>query len=58
VWGYFKDYASDKEKESFLKNMMLLEEGKISTKRIKKQLWNMAEKYKQTYLLNCYYFNL
>lgn len=58
VWGYFKEYASDKEKESFLKNMMLLEKGKISTQRIKKQLWSMAEKYKQTYLLNCYYFNL
>ncbi|WP_300379995.1 UV DNA damage repair endonuclease UvsE [Clostridium sp.] len=56
VWGYFKDIASDKEKSKFLLNIEKFNEKEISIKRIKNDLWKMAEKYNRVYLLDSYYF--
>ena len=56
IWGYFKNSSSDKEKKSFLKNIDDYEQGKISLKTLKNFLWKMAVKYRQTCLLNSYYF--
>lgn len=56
VWGYFKDIATDKEKNSFFKSIEDYKQGKVSLNRIKNQLLKMSVKYNQTYLLNSYYF--
>jgi UV DNA damage endonuclease len=58
VWGYFKDIASVKEKEYFLKTLDQFEKGITSIKTIKNYLWKMSVKYNQVYLLNSYYFIL
>lgn len=57
IWGYFKDIASDREKERFFSNIEKYKEGKISLRTIKNNLWKMAVKYDEPYLLNSYYFN-
>ncbi|MFT8351961.1 UV DNA damage repair endonuclease UvsE [Clostridium saccharoperbutylacetonicum] len=56
IWGYFKNKASANEKEIFLKNVDKYEQGKISIKVIKNMLWKLAFKYKESYLLDSYYF--
>jgi UV DNA damage endonuclease len=56
VWGYFKEVASDKEKEVFEKKLKLYQEGKQSILPVKKQLWQLSQKYKQEYLLQSLYF--
>lgn len=55
VWGYFKEICSEKERIEFLRR---LEKAKIAVdfKGVKKNLYRMAERYQQEYLLNCYYF--
>lgn len=58
VWGYFKEMASVKEKESFSKNIQNFEQGKISINTIKNSLLKMTVKYNEQYLLNSYYFLL
>lgn len=58
IWGYFKDIALDKEKESFLNKIENYKKGKISLKTIKSSLWKMSVKYNQSYLLNSYYFTI
>jgi UV DNA damage endonuclease len=55
VWGYFKDTASKKEKEKFLKMIDQFTSGKISEKSIKNFLKRLAEEQEQAYLLNSYY---
>lgn len=56
IWGYFKDIASDKEKNDFFKSIEAYKQEKISVSPIKNKLWKMAGKYNQSYLLNSYYF--
>ncbi|WDC83676.1 DUF1722 domain-containing protein [Caloramator sp. mosi_1] len=51
MWGYFKDRATDKE---FVKFHQLLSSKDYS--KAKMFLNKLAEKYKQEYLLNSYYF--
>lgn len=58
VWGYFKDIASDKEKESFIKKVQGCQQGKTTVTSIKNVLRKMAVKYEQTYLLDSYYFDI
>lgn len=58
IWGYFKNKASLKEKEIFLKNVDKYEQGKISIKVIKNMLRKLAFKYKEYYLLDSYYFSI
>ena len=56
IWGYFKKKATDREKNSFLNNIEKYEQGQTSLKTIKNNLWKMAVKYNQSYLLDSYYF--
>ena len=56
VWGYFKDVATDKEKNSFLKTMENYQQGKTSLGTVKSFLKKMGVKYQRTYLLDSYYF--
>lgn len=56
IWRYFKDIASDTEKENFRRNLQKYQQGKITVGPIKDNLRKMAVKYHKTYLLNSYYF--
>lgn len=56
VWGYFKKNASYNEKKKFYNSIEMYKKGKVSINSIKNQMWKMAVKYEQTYLLNSYYF--
>lgn len=56
IWGYFKKKATDREKNSFLNNIEKYEQGQTSLKIIKNNLWKIAVKYNQSYLLDSYYF--
>ncbi len=58
VWGYFKDSASEHERNRFLKGIEDYRQGKTSIGTIKNILWKMTVKYRQQYLLNSYYFVL
>jgi UV DNA damage endonuclease len=58
IWGYFKDIATNNEKNSFFKSMDKYSAGNGTSKTIKNILWKMAVKYQQTYLLDSYYFVL
>lgn len=58
VWGYFKNTASEKEKETFLKSIKAYEEGNTTIKRVKNILWKLSVKYQEPYLLDSYYFVL
>lgn len=58
VWGYFKDIASTKEKEDFLRNLNNFNEGKSTANNIKNQLKKLAVKHQRQYLLDSYYFTL
>lgn len=54
VWGYFKDIATESEKTRFLRLMTKINEGGFI--QIKNNLFSLAKKYEQVYLLNGYYF--
>lgn len=56
VWGYFKDLATEKEKNSFLKSIENYKNEKASINVVKNILWRLSVKYNQQYLLNSYYF--
>ena len=58
VWGYFKESATEKEKNQFLKSIEKFEQGKTSIRAIKNILWKMTVQYQQLYLMNSYYFTL
>ena len=57
VWGYFKEDASDKEKDRFKKDIEKFNEDKKTINSIKKGLLKMAIKYDKNYLLDSYYFD-
>ena len=56
VWGYFKGMASTKEKERFFNLLRLCQESGSSMVSLKRFLFKLADKYKQGYLVNSYYF--
>lgn len=58
VWGYFKQVATDKEKQTFQAALQRFTEGRASLQSLKRQLYRLAVKYDQTYLLGAYYFSL
>lgn len=58
VWGYFKNKASQAEKESMGKWLEGLYGEKFSLPFIKKKLLRLSEKYGETYLLNSYFFDI
>lgn len=52
IWGYFKDKATLREKNSFFKALAEFNDPS----KIKKRLYNLAFKYNEDYLINSYYF--
>lgn len=56
VWGYFRDIATDNEKQSFLRYTEECRQGSQGAGKLKKLLWKLTEKYQEPYLLNSYYF--
>ncbi len=58
VWGYFKNSASCKEKESFFRDLEKFEANQIGISAVKKQLKKLSEKYDSQYILNSYYFSI
>lgn len=57
VWGYFKDSSNIEEKTKKERYIVRYLDGKIGEKPMKKFLLDLAEKYKEKYLLESYYFN-
>jgi UV DNA damage endonuclease len=58
VWGYFKDFANEKEKNNFFKKIDNYNNELISIANIKNYLFKLAVKYEIKYLLSSYYFIL
>jgi len=56
VWGYFKNTATEKEKDEFIKKIKGYEQNKTTISSTKNFLRKMAVKYEQQYLLDSYYF--
>lgn len=56
LWGYFKEMATDREKNYFFNSIEKYKKGQTSIATIKNSLWKMAVKYNESYLLNSYYF--
>lgn len=56
VWGYFKNVAQTKEKQSFFSSLDKYKKDTLKLKTIKNQLYRLAEKYEKRYLLESYYF--
>lgn len=58
VWGYFKDLATENEKNSFMKLMDAYAKSETSLQAVKNHLKKLTIKYNQEYLKNSYYFLL
>ncbi len=58
VYGYFKNSATEKEKNTFFKQLEKVGKNKGSLKALKKILFNLALNYHEPYLLQSYYFVL
>ncbi len=58
VWGYFKDVATEKEKNRFRSDLDRFREGRLSLQAVKKSLWRLNEKYRDPYLMRSYYFHI
>lgn len=56
IWGYFKNLASEKEKEQFVERLAAFEYNDAQAARLKQFLWKLAERYHQDYILSSYYF--
>jgi len=56
VWGYFKEKATEREKALFLAKTDAFLMDKIPLANIKNNLWRLAVKYDEPYLLESYYF--
>ncbi len=56
VWGYFKDAASESEKDNFFRKLEAYRNGETKLTAVKNHLWKLALKYRSKYLLNSYYF--
>lgn len=57
VWGYFKNLASPEEKAVFEMKHSLWLSHQESLNYLKKELYGLALKYNQVYLLNSTYFD-
>lgn len=56
VWGYFKNIATDDEKEVFLNVLNEYRKASISRSNVYEILYAYAQKYQVKYLLDSYYF--
>lgn len=56
VWGYFKNIATETEKNKFMKCLGSYKENNCSKKAMKNILWKLTKKYEIEYLAKSYYF--
>ncbi|WP_106449752.1 UV DNA damage repair endonuclease UvsE [Trichococcus alkaliphilus] len=56
VWGYFKNKATPQERKDFEKNMENYRNGTGSLATVKRQLYKLATKYEEKYLIQSLYF--
>jgi len=56
VWGYFKETASEQEKNRFFKLLDGYREGNVKLASVKRSLYRLAKKYDSRYLQESYYF--
>ena len=56
VWGYFKNLATPRQKEDFLKSLNGFANGAVPLASIKRKLYALATDHGQDYLLHSYYF--
>jgi UV DNA damage endonuclease len=56
VWGYFKDAATEAEKQKFRKNIEAYQNGTIPLSSCKNYLKRLVDKYGSDYLKNSLYF--
>lgn len=56
VWGYFKKKATQQEYEAFAKNIENYRNGTGSLATVKSQLFKLATKYEEKYLMQSLYF--
>lgn len=57
VWGYFKNLASDKEKDKFLNFLESDTLNKDSIKQLYRYIWKLTNKYEVEYLQQSYFFD-
>jgi UV DNA damage endonuclease len=55
IWGYFKNQATPKEKETYLKLIERYKNKTISVTRIKSLLQKLIDQYENDYLSQSYY---
>lgn len=58
VWGYFRKFATNKEKLQYQKLLSSYKEGTKRKELVKNLLERLAIIYESTYLLNSYYFSI
>ena len=58
VWGYFKKHATDTERKQYEKNLANYRNNNGTLATLKRQLFKIAQKYKEDYLLQSLYFYL
>lgn len=56
IWGYFKNFATDKEKDMFFERLRTFECNDSQASQLRRILWKLAERYHEKYLLSSYYF--
>lgn len=56
VWGYVSPHVTERERASFDTLMTRFERGEATGEAVKRRLHLLAERYRQTYLLDSYYF--
>ena len=56
VWGYFKKHATDTERRQYEKNLANYRNGSGSLATVRRQLFKLAIKYEDTYLIQSLYF--
>lgn len=56
VWGYFRDQASEQEKNAFFRLLSLFLAGQGSLSAVKNLLYRLSVRYNQEYLLQSLYF--
>lgn len=56
VWGYFKDKATDKERDAFFQKLSRYRDGKLSLHAVHNALYQLVIQYGEPYLLQSLYF--
>lgn len=56
VWGYVKDEATELKKKRFQNTLKDFLSGKTELGSLKNVLHTLAQKHREEYLLNAYYF--